>query len=69
MNSRPLLTVADVSDLTGFSVRTIYDMVNDGRIPKPRKIGPRFTRWLRADIEQWINDGCPTSTSEGAASE
>ena len=32
---------------------TTWEWANQGRIPKPIKLGPRFTRWRLSDILEW----------------
>jgi len=64
--NHPMLPVADkklldakgVAVLLDVSLRTIWNMRDSGRIPKPVKVG-RLCRWRRAEIERWIKDGCP----------
>ena len=31
----------------------LYEMLNEGSFPKPKKFG-RTSRWLKSDIEQWL---------------
>jgi excisionase family DNA binding protein len=49
----PLLTIREVSQLTGLSVGTLYHMISDRRIPVVR-ISARCVRFRRSDIEEWI---------------
>ena len=54
-----LLDVAHVARLTGLSPRTIWKMLEDGRTPKPVRIG-RAVRFRASDIDFWIKAGCPS---------
>ncbi len=51
---QPLLSPADVSKLLGIKRSTVYELARAGRIPSLR-IG-RAVRFLRADLETWIQD-------------
>jgi len=53
-----LLTVDEVARMLNCSVRTVYRLVDQGRIPRPLKLGA-LSRWSRDVIEQWICEGCP----------
>lgn len=60
----PLLIDAnEVAEMTGFSTYTIREMARQGRIPA-RKVG-RFTRFVRAEIEDWIADLPHASSRRG----
>lgn len=52
MTGRRLLTVAEVSEITGFSAKTIYRWALVDIIPAKR-IG-RSVRFDRCEIERWI---------------
>lgn len=52
--TKQLLTVKEVSAMTGLSVTTIYQHVKTGQFPQPKKCG-RATRWRLTDIENYIN--------------
>ncbi len=51
---QPLLSPADISKLLGIKRSTVYELARAGRIPSLR-IG-RAVRFLRADLETWIED-------------
>jgi len=53
-----MLTVHDVARMLNCSARTVYRLVDTGRMPRPVKLGA-LVRWPRQAIEQWINAGCP----------
>lgn len=57
-----LLTIEDVSQLVGISVRQIQRLKSLGQFPKEIRIGGSV-RWRRVDIEHWVADGCPTLDS------
>lgn len=48
-----LLTVAEVSKLTGFNEGTLRHWISEGRIPFIR-ISLRCVRFRRSDIEEWL---------------
>ena len=38
----------------GVTRKTIWDWVREGRLPKPKKLTPRRTRWSNAEIAQHV---------------
>lgn len=48
-----LLKRREVEHETGLSRSTIYDKMEKGTFPKPRRIGPRGVRWPSEAIERW----------------
>jgi excisionase family DNA binding protein len=59
-----MLTVHDVAGMLNCSTRTVYRLIDSGRMPRPVRLGA-LVRWPRADIESWIALGCPRA--DGAA--
>ncbi|MCA9196012.1 MAG: helix-turn-helix domain-containing protein [Planctomycetales bacterium] len=53
-----LITVAELANLLGVSVRTVWRKESTGYLPHPVRIGG-LVRWRRNEIMQWIEDGCP----------
>ena len=56
-----MLTVDGVATLLACSPRTVYRLVDKGRIPRPARIGG-LIRWPREVLERWIAEGCPVPT-------
>jgi excisionase family DNA binding protein len=56
LNAQQLAMILDVSQ------RTIWRLRDTGRLPRPIRIGGAV-RWRRADVEKWIDDGCPAPSS------
>lgn len=54
-NSDDLLTVAEVCDILKISKTSVYDMVNDGRLPSVKLPGVRRFFVKRADLEGLLN--------------
>ena len=48
-----VLTVAQVAEHLGLSVRTVEAYRRDGRLPEATMIG-RTPTWTRAQIDQWM---------------
>lgn len=60
-----LLDVRAVAALLGgCSTRHVYRLADAGRMPRPVKLGS-LVRWRRAELEAWINAGCPTQQPAG----
>lgn len=47
-----LLTVAQVAERLGLSVRTVEDYRLDGRMPEATMVG-RTPTWTKAQIDEW----------------
>lgn len=54
-----LLTATETARLLGMSRASLWSLHSAGRIPLPRKLGKRLTRWDRRELEAWIAADCP----------
>jgi excisionase family DNA binding protein len=52
-----MIDVCAVARMCDVSTRHIRRMADAGRMPAPRRLGGAI-RWVRAEIEKWIADGC-----------
>lgn len=43
-----------VQDTVGLSRATIYQMMREGRFPKPVKITARAVGWIEHEIQEWL---------------
>lgn len=63
-----LISVGDLAKIVKLSPRSIWRLLNAGRIVAPVRIGGSV-RWRYQDIKRWIDDGCPpvstVSTTHG----
>ncbi len=64
VESAELLDMHAVAGLLACSKRHVFRLADAGRMPRAIRIG-RLVRWRRADLQEWINAGCPTQ-SRGA---
>ena len=55
--SQSLLDVKAVAQLLTCSVRHVYRLVDDGKMPRPVKLGA-LVRWRREDLLNWLAGGC-----------
>ncbi|ALL35884.1 helix-turn-helix transcriptional regulator [Serratia marcescens] len=59
MNTSPTLLNDQLVDMTFITTYTqcsdkwFYKLINEGRFPKPIKLG-RSSRWLRSEVETWM---------------
>lgn len=49
-----LLRLTDVRARVPYSRSTIYQLISQGKFPKPICIGERAVAWLESDIDAWI---------------
>ncbi|AHE68544.1 transcriptional regulator [Enterobacter ludwigii] len=42
-----------ITTYTGLSDKWFYQLIQDGKFPKPIKLG-RSSRWLKSEIEAWV---------------
>lgn len=54
-NSRKLLRVKQVVEMTGIPRSTLYQMMSEGRFIKPVKLGERSVAWKLGEIIGWID--------------
>lgn len=58
MEGKPqrFLRLADVLVRIPYSRSTIYQLVAQGKFPKPISLGDRAVAWVEADIDKWMGD-------------
>lgn len=59
---KQLLSVQDLRDITGFSVRKLWAMRDAGHLPPALKIGGSV-RWKlhgKDSVSEWLESGCPS---------
>ena len=44
-----------VEDRTGLARSTIYQMMHEGRFPRPVRLGGRAVAWLETEINDWVD--------------
>ncbi len=49
---------AEVAKLLNVSLRHVNSLNASGRLPRPIRLG-RSVRWLRSDLEAWLEAGAP----------
>jgi predicted DNA-binding transcriptional regulator AlpA len=54
-----MIDVKGVSERTTLSPRTIRAMDAAGRLPAPIRLSRKSVRWRTAEIDRWIELGCP----------
>ena len=53
-NHPKFLRLAEVRNRVPYSRSTIYQLITQGRFPKPINLGARAVAWLESDIDEWI---------------
>ena len=53
-----MMTIPDVADRLKCSERHLTNLRKRNEMPQPVKLGA-LVRWPRAQIEEWIDAGCP----------
>lgn len=53
-----LLRDKDVADILNVSRAMVHKLRGQGQLPEPVRLG-RSVRWRRAELEAWIEQGCP----------
>lgn len=65
-----ILRVRQVGERTGLSRSTIYELVAEGVMPPPVRIGHRTVGWVESEVDEFLRRRIAqsrTSTSRGAA--
>lgn len=57
-----LVTMAFITQLTGLTDKWFYKLIQEGLFPKPIKLG-RSSRWLRSEVEAWLQQRIAESRS------
>jgi excisionase family DNA binding protein len=58
-NETLMMTIPQVAEALQCSDRHIANLRKRGQIPQPATVGMRNVRWLRRQILEWIENGCP----------
>ncbi|NOG54445.1 MAG: AlpA family phage regulatory protein [Planctomycetes bacterium] len=58
-SEQQLITLRQAAELCGVGKRSFWRYSNSGRAPRPVRLTARCVRWRRAEIESWIERGCP----------
>jgi len=66
VNKTRLLDVRAVAERLSVSARAIWKWQASGRLPAPVRLG-RSVRWRSSDIDEWIEQGCPSRSAFEAA--
>jgi len=48
--------LSEVKQTTGLSGSSIYRLASKGKFPSPIKLSQRSSGWIKAEVEQWLND-------------
>lgn len=59
-----LLRLPEALKLTGHSRTSFLDLVREGEIPAPVRIGKRAVAWRRGELLDWVN-GLPRAERRG----
>ena len=54
-----LMDSIELAAFMGVATSTVKRWSRDGHMPKGRRVGPRLMKWDRAEIQTWMQDGCP----------
>ena len=49
------LRISDVSEYVGIKLRTLHEMLKEGRFPVEPLPGIKPRRWSKTDIDAWLN--------------
>jgi len=53
--TKKLITLHLVKEMTGVGSSYIYKEIAEDRFPKPVKLGTKASRWISAEIQNWID--------------
>lgn len=51
----PLLTDSDVSEVTSVSRSARYELIREGKFPKPVQVSQCRVAWRSSDVQGWID--------------
>ena len=61
-----ILKSYEVAELLKVCKSQVYNLVKQGYLPKPIKIGKRGSGWLQSDIDSWFKSKIEERDEEGA---
>lgn len=56
----PLIDMVYITTYTGMTDKWFYKLIQDGRFPKPIKLG-RSSRWYKSEVQSWIQQAIADS--------
>lgn len=62
----PRIRVQEVAHILGCGVSTVWAWVRRGHIPPPKRVGSRFSFWLRSEIEAIALEGGSSTKTRSA---
>ncbi|MQM38448.1 hypothetical protein KBTX_02459 [wastewater metagenome] len=60
-----ILRRPEVERITGMGRSALYAAMQEGRFPRPVKLGPRAVGWRESEVQAWI-DSLSRDTGEAA---
>ena len=57
-----LLSVQQLASMLSVSKRTVWRMLSAGELIEPIRVRGN-TRWRHAEVQEWIDAGCPAVTT------
>lgn len=51
------MRAVDAANYLGIAVSTFWRWVQEGKLPKGKRLSRRCTIWMRADIERFLEEG------------
>jgi len=51
-----ILRRPEVQHVTGLGRSALYLAIQEGRFPRPVKLGPRSVGWRESDVKRWIDE-------------
>lgn len=58
-----MVDMAFIVDFTKMTDKWVYKLIQDGKFPKPIKLG-RSSRWFESEIITWLNEKVKASRAE-----
>ena len=59
-----MLKIAEVEQLVGLFRPSVYRRMKDSSFPKPKRLGPRASRWSENEVVAWL-ESRPEGGNEG----
>lgn len=56
IRERRILRRPDVEQKTGFKRAHLYQLMKEGKFPKPIRLGVRAVGWDSVEVDEWIAD-------------
>lgn len=65
--AQQIIKLPEVKIATAMSGSTVYRLIEEGKFPRQIKLSQRSSGWVKAEVDQWVEDRISASRNGEAA--